>query len=394
MKEVRGNIDELTDEQLKKQIKEMNIMIRQPVNQLKERLIIYTHFDPIDLGYSNELQMLVGNRDNRLDLGKIKTVLTKYKYGNLTDLKIGNVTLSGGETGQHYVAELELPKGTYLGHFGDGQTVLPMDYAIEISHNIFNKPKIIVENGKQVIKVKARLIKKEEIDNKCKETEATLNKILNKDTDFVQLDIGGGFESYTIDHAKEAINVLIKQLPSKLLTDAVDQLDSIVFKDVKISEHNPRGKFDILDNKVYLRMNHEIFIQNLDQSTVPSTGLIHEMGHVVDVVLLNDTSKSARFHAIYEEEKNNITGLVTYKDYAKSNAQEFFAEIFKAMYSTDFKQQDAVKKEAPKAVEYIKNKINEYIEDYEFIQNVEQVAGESHYDKFPYSILRFPQEIK
>ncbi|AHD04377.1 lethal factor domain protein [Paenibacillus larvae subsp. larvae DSM 25430] len=87
------------------------------------------------------------------------------------------------------------------------------------------------------------------------------------------------------------------------------------------------------------------------------------MGHVVDVVLLNDTSKSARFNAIYEEEKNNITSLVTYKDYAKSNAQEFFAEVFKAMYSTDSKQQDAVKKEAPKAVDYIKNKIKEYVED-------------------------------
>ncbi|MDT2192796.1 hypothetical protein [Paenibacillus larvae] len=88
-----------------------------------------------------------------------------------------------------------------------------------------------------------------------------------------------------------------------MLTDAVDELDSVVFQDVKISEHNPRGLFSVLDNKVYLRMNHEIFIQHLDQSTVPSTGLIHEMGHVVDVVLLNDTSKSARFNAIYEEEK-------------------------------------------------------------------------------------------
>ncbi|MDT2192797.1 hypothetical protein P7H14_12250 [Paenibacillus larvae] len=33
------------------------------------------------------------------------------------------------------------------------------------------------------------------------------------------------------------------------------------------------------------------------------------------------------------------------------------------MYSTDSKQQDAVKKEAAKAVDYIKNKIKEYVED-------------------------------
>ncbi|MGG4396084.1 ADP-ribosyltransferase [Paenibacillus thiaminolyticus] len=363
LSEVRGNIDKLTDEQLKKQIKEMNRMIKHPVNQLEERQIIYIHFDPIDLGYSDELQMLVGNGDRQFDRGKIKTVLNEYKYGNLTDLKIGNLTLSGGETGQYYVAELELPKGTYLGHLGDGQTVLPTDYAIEITNNMLSRPKVIRENGKELIKVNARLIKKEKIENKVKETEAALNKMLYKDTDFVKLNIGGGFESYTIDQAKEAIHALIKHIPSKLLNDALDELESIVFQDVKIRENNPRGLFDENTNTVYIRVKHETFIQNIDQSADPARGLIHEMGHVADIVLFNKTSYSPRFNGIYEEEKNNITNIVTYQDYAARNAQEFFAEIFKAMHSTDPKQQDAVKKEAPKAVDYINTKIKEYIED-------------------------------
>lgn len=360
LNEVRGKIDDLTDEQLKSQIKEMNIMIKQPVNLLKESQIIYTHFDPKDLGYSNELQMLVGNGDRQFDRGKIKTVLNEYNYGNLTDLKIGNLTLSGGETGQYYVAELELPKGTYLGHLGDGQTVLPTDYAIEITNNMFSRPKVIRENGKELIKVNARLIQKEKIENKVKETEAALNKMLNKDTDFVKLNIGGGFESYTIDQAKEAIHALSKHVPSKLLHDALDELDSIVFQDVKIRENNPRGLFDENMNTVYIRVKHETFIQNIDQSGDPARGLIHEMGHVADIVLFNKTSYSPRFNGIYEEEKNNITNIVTYQDYAARNAQEFFAEIFKAMYSTDPKQQDAVKKEAPKAVDYINTIIKEY----------------------------------
>ncbi|MEV2907894.1 ADP-ribosyltransferase [Paenibacillus larvae] len=363
LKEVRGNIDELTDEQLKKQIKEMNNMIKLPVNQLKEKQIIYTHFDPIDLGYSNELKMLVGDGDNRLDPEKIKTILTEYKYGYLTDLKIGNLILSGGETGQHYVAELELPKGTYLGHFGDGQMVLPTDYAIEISHNAFNKPKIIVEKGKEVIKVKARLIKKEEIEHKVKETEAALTKLFNKDNDsfVVKLDIGGGFESYAIDHAKEASSTLIKQLPSKLLKDVIFDLNSIIFTDLKLNNNDGTlGYTDSIKGNVHVRVKHEILIQKLDPIVNQSAVLIHEMGHVVDQMLFNYTSKSTGFKEIYEEEKDNLTGLVTHNGYGRQDSEEFFAEIFKAMHSTDPRQKEAVRREAPRAVAFIQNKIDDY----------------------------------
>ncbi|CAH8711590.1 lethal factor domain protein [Paenibacillus thiaminolyticus] len=362
LNEVRGNIDELTDEQLKNQIKEMNIMIKQPVNLLKERQIIYTHFDPKALGYSNELQMLVGSESRQLDRGKIKTVLNEYQYGNLTDLKTGNLTLTGGETGQYYVAELELPKGTYVGHLGDGQTVLPTDYAIEITNNMFSKPKVIRENGKELIKVNARLIKKEKIESKIRVTETTLTKLFKNGSFVVKLDIGGGFESYAIDHAKEAISTLIKQLPSKLLNDAIDYLDSITFTDVKLNNNDGTlGYHDSMN--VFVRVKHEILIQKLDPIVNQSAVLLHEMGHVVDSMLLNDTSKNRKFIDIYNEEKDNLTSLVTHNNYGREDSVEFFAEIFKAMYSTDPKQQDAVKKEAPKAVDYIKTKIKEYIED-------------------------------
>ncbi|CAH8770544.1 anthrax toxin lethal factor-related metalloendopeptidase [Paenibacillus dendritiformis] len=362
LNEVRGNIDELTDEQLRNQIKEMNIIIKQPVNLLKERQIIYTHFDPKDLGYSNELQMLVGSESRQLDRGKIKTVVNEYKYGNLTDLKTGNLTLSGGETGQYYVAELELPKGTYVGHFEDGQTVLPTDYAIEITNNMFSKPKVIRENGKELIKVNARLIKKEKIENKIRVTETNLTKLFKNGSFVVKLDIGGGFESYAIDHAKEAISTLIKQLPSKLLNDAIDYLDSITFTDLKLN--NNEGTLGYHDSmNVFVRVKHEILIQKLDPIVNQSAVLLHEMGHVVDSMLLNDTSKNRKFIDIYNEEKDKLTSLVTHNNYGKEDSVEFFAEIFKAMYSTDPKQQDAVKKEAPNAVAYIKTKIKEYIED-------------------------------
>ncbi|EJW20256.1 lethal factor domain protein [Paenibacillus alvei] len=362
LNEVRGNIDEITDEQLKKQIKDMNIMIKQPVNLLKERQIIYTHFDPKDLGYSNELQMLVGSQSRQLDRGKIKTVVNEYKYGNLTDLKTGNLTLSGGESGQYYVAELELPKGTYVGHFEDGQTVLPTDYAIEITNNMFSRPKVIRENGKELIKVNARLIKKEKIESKIRVTETTLTKLFKNGSFVVKLDIGGGFESYAIDHAKEAISTLIKQLPSKLLNDAIDYLDSITFTDVKLNNNDGTlGYHDSMN--VFVRVKHEILIQKLDPIVNQSAVLLHEMGHVVDSMLLNDTSKNRKFIDIYNEEKDNLTSLVTHNNYGREDSVEFFAEIFKAMYSTDPKQQDAVKKEAPKAIDYINTKIKEYIED-------------------------------
>lgn len=364
VKKVRGDIDQITDERVKKQIQEMNTMIKQPANQLKHSLVVYIHFDPIDLGYSKAENMLEESKSgsNRLDRHKIENILTKYKYGNLIGLKVGDLTLSGGETGQHFLAEIELPPGTHLGHFGDGQIVLPTDYAIEIPHNLFNKPKIIAENGKEIIKVQSKLVKKEDIQKKIQQTEKAVNKKFNdKESNFIQLDVGTGFESYTMEHAEKAINDFIKNVPSKLVKDAVDQLDSIIFTDRRIpvqdQEKNVRGWFDHHNLKVYLRTNHEIFLQNLDQSTEPSTGFIHEMGHVVDVELFGNTSETPKFKDIYEREKDNLTSLVTYKDYGKSNPQEFFAEVFKAMHSSRSEQRKAVNKEAPDAVRYIYEKI-------------------------------------
>ncbi|MBG0970033.1 hypothetical protein [Bacillus sp. SRB3LM] len=61
-----------------------------------------------------------------------------------------------------------------------------------------------------------------------------------------------------------------------------------------------------------------------------------------------------------KEEKSNVTKLNTVHDYAQESTIEFFAEIFKSMYSSIVKYRESIRKEAPEAVKYIEDKLKEY----------------------------------
>lgn len=348
-------------------------MIKQPENKLKQSQTIYTHFEASDLGYDNESNMMDEENPTKLNKNKINYILNHAKFSSMNEFKVSDLTLSGGKKGQRFVAELELPAGTYLGYLDNGETILPTDYAIEIKHSSIpghpDKPKIIVENGKQVIKVKAKLLKKEAIEEKVKATEGVLNKELKKrlirESDMVKLTAREGFESYITDSAKKAIRDVIDNVPTKIMKEIFQDENIIEFQDVKISDNNPVGLFDKYKKKIYIRANHIQLLKNVDSNSDASRALIHEIGHAVDELLLDGISETPKFKSIFEKEKNNISSIITYKDYAKKDSHEFFAEIFKAMHSTDSKQRDAVKKEAPEAVEYIKSKMKEYLDSLE-----------------------------
>ncbi|PGT56944.1 lethal factor domain protein [Bacillus cereus] len=374
LKEIYGDISKIADMKFKKQIVDMDKMIKQRVNQITKKQTIYTYFTAQDLGYENESKMMQDNNKLQFDEKKIDNIVTKFTYGNFTDLRIGNLMLFKGKSEERYVVQLELPKGTYLGHLGDGQTILPLDYAMKIETDLIGQPKtsIITIDGKQLIKVKAKLVGKDEIKKEVNKKEIALNGELKKKfgeeikkDSIIKLNFKGMFPSYSVKTVEKAINDLINNVPSRILKDTIRELESITFTDEKlIGEEGTTGFYS--NSEIYLKTNHKGFFKQLEGVDL-SRAFIHEMGHAIDDILFSKTSLSPKFEQIYEREKGNLTSLVTHinsetnERYATTNSEEFFAEIFKAIYSPDSKQREAVKKEAPDAVEYIKNKIEEYI---------------------------------
>lgn len=377
---------------VKEKALELDKIIKQPVNQLSESQTIYTYFTAEDLGYAGESSITKKGTPNELDKNKINSVLKEYKYGTLTDLNLGELTSSSGEKGQRFVVELELPKGTYVGHLGDGKTVLPSGYAIDIfqSNKLHHpdNPKIIVENGKQIIKVKGKLIDKKVIQEKQKTLETKLNDMVkekfkneefNKSSNFIKLDFAGLSTAYAMSQAEEAIKNLLNNqyLPKKLLKDTLSKLqnkDGIIFSDQQILEDDPLaiGVYNVLEKQVYIKSNY--FINRFPNENL-STVLLHEIGHVVDLDILGDgkipysnndeINNDFQLMYGYFREKKAIPELNSPGKYAYENVDEFFAEIFKSMYSPDTTENKAeiyhqsIEKAVPDAVKNIKDKLQE-----------------------------------
>ncbi|MDO6629415.1 anthrax toxin lethal factor-related metalloendopeptidase [Bacillus thuringiensis] len=375
IKKAHGDIDKITDAKIKKKIESLDEMIKQPENKTEKKQTIYTHFDPSDLGYEKESDMTNEENPSKLESYKISNVLKHFKFGAINEFKTSDLTMSGGKKGQRFVAELELPVGTYVGHLGDGQTVVPSDYAIEIKTSSIpghpDKPKIIVEDGKQVIKVKAKLVKKEEVIKKVVEEKKKLNQGLQalnlieaNESEFIKLDLQGMSTSYSVKNAQEAVEKLQtnKVFPTKLLKKGLSELKREGGITFTTDDIDSGGYFD--PNRKVIVLKADATVANFDPDYTVARNLVHELGHVFDkkvfsVNSMTPLSANPKFKAIYNKEKNNISDINTNGDYAKLNASEFFAEVFKSMFSPDSKDRkakeyhDAIRKEAPEAVKFI-----------------------------------------
>jgi len=180
------------------------------------------------------------------------------------------------------------------------------------------------------------------------------------------------YAKYVANKAHDAIKFLKHNLPQKLLKDCVQRLNAtegFIFTDNKINSYPENsgakddlvGIFNELKGTIYIQHNDFGLMNKITSATNDYTVLVHEVGHAFDKLLFNKASSTPKFRTIYEKEKDNLTEAVTPNGYGKQSSHEFFAEVFKAMYSTDLKQKEAVEREAPEAVQYIKNKINSYI---------------------------------
>ncbi|HDR4369154.1 TPA: hypothetical protein ACKU3G_004030 [Bacillus cereus] len=385
-----SDINKINDPKVQKIIEEINETIKRPENKLENPKTIYLSFRAQDLGYKETSNITQINNDKindeKIDRKKVSNVLKHFKDMTFTDFKVGHLTNSGREGQERFLVKLQLPKGTYLGDLGDGRVVLPLDYGMSIVHskNLLNSdgPKIITDNHQEIISVVANLVKKEFIEKKIADLEASLNNEVNlkfgevnQQSNLIKFDLDGLSISYAMKNAKKAILDLIgnRYIPRGILKDillTLKQEGGIVITDNPINgDPSVDGNTDPINNVVKIKMAPRFLAKHSKDYTLSRT-LIHELGHVLDKKILGNgeyISDDLAFREIFKEEKDKISQLNTEGGYATHNTHEFFAEVFKSMYSTDSelhsadKYHKSIKEEAPKAVAYIKEKINQYL---------------------------------
>lgn len=367
LKEYNGILDEIDDRKypnVKKKLKELDKLLKYEVNKLIYPKDIYISLDANDLNVELRAQYM-NNTPTTLNRTACSNILG-YKFGTLLGFEVGSLIKDMREMDK-VLLRITLPAGSYLGCFysrGEQKVIIPPNNDIEIKSS-----KIIVYEGREIIALKAVLKEKYFVDQKISNLEKKLsNKFIDFDKSiyFVKLDFKNGFESYALDFAETSINSLISNFPKnkQLYEDIIDDIKQIVFTDSRIpvpTGSDISGWFDKYNKILYIKPTTPRFILNIDKSMDSRTAILHEVAHAIDELQL-DFSINAKFNQIYNEEKSAViqNEIITSEGYAGNNISEYFAEVFKSIYSPYSEQRQVIKEIAPKSVSFIEQKIKEY----------------------------------
>lgn len=367
LKEYNGDINKIDSNKyphIKEMFFKLDKLIKSDENKLYSPKDIYIGYSHVDLGLYEKSDLISDKTPTLIDNIHSKNILEKYEFGSLIGFELGNI-IKDLDDSHILMLRLTLPEGAYLACLYDGQNekvMIPSNYSMKI-----NSRKVSTYKGRQIIVLKASLKEKEYVYKKINDTKITLIdkfKSLDKKDSFIEFDIGNGFESYTLDFAKLSIDSLIKNFPKKLYRDCIgDNLNQIIFTDKIIPNTENldlRGKYNPSDKTLYLRPNNHIFLTSKDPSSDSKSAILHESAHIADKMVLS-CSSDLRFIQLFKLEKDKLNEIITYKDYAKTNVSEYFAEVFKSMFSPYSNQRSEINKLAPKSVDFIKRSIDEYI---------------------------------
>ncbi|EOO24340.1 hypothetical protein IIU_06752, partial [Bacillus cereus VD133] len=277
-------------------------------------------------------------------------------------------------SGSDPLVEITVPKGSHAayvtGENHSSELIIERGAGLEFTE----KPTKVLDGNNYRIKIKARLLSSEEmgkraekLNEKVKDKESKLNNRLisklklDKSSNFIKLDFSGPQIEYNIKKTEEAINDFLSNVPSNLAKKCMEELETIKFTDQNLGIENDAGSYTANKNEIIVRTNHPGLVNSDSPLNTVSNVLLHEMGHAVGEAVTNHSDTSPQFKSIFQREKNNITDLITYKGYAQKNISEFYAEIFRAMYSPDSKMRKEIQKQAPEAVAYIKEKVDQFV---------------------------------
>ncbi|WP_277996883.1 anthrax toxin lethal factor-related metalloendopeptidase, partial [Bacillus cereus] len=230
--------------------------------------------------------------------------------------------------------KLEVPKGIHGGYIGNFLTKEGAnDFLIERGQGIqINKASIINQKGKEFIKLEAKLITDEKLEDEMEKYNRELNNKLKEnfisieDHDLVQIDLSGRF--FTKNYI---ISKLIIDSLAKIPSDFIDLIN------MSAQSHSDKPNIRIIDDYIngeektegihYSDGEHATYI-SLRVSRNPIYTTYHEIAHAADDFLFSFISLDEEFKELFKKESANFPEGW----YGKTDEKEYFAECFALFY--------------------------------------------------------------
>ncbi|WP_271496993.1 anthrax toxin lethal factor-related metalloendopeptidase [Enterococcus sp. 5H] len=314
------------------------------------------------------------NNPNILDNTKVEHLREFYRYGFLSDFLIGSATGNEPQVNGQFKVRIKVPERTPLVQVNNAidNLIINRNMGLEIE-----SIRRITDRGREVLRVEANLISKEEVDKKIQKVKNNIDTIVaDKIGDkykLIAFDLSGKGASLISEQAEQMVSRFIDVIPLPILKEGISFMGekgaNIVLTDKKLGYVREALPVDILpsqEEKVFNEANRSAGRYNPYKRTIVINGhargivgnhmdperLLHEFGHVVDNMRGqgysdDNLSNSAEFKVIFNEERDKLT------EYGKTNIQEFFAEAFRLTYSTNLQKREHIKESAPKSYEFI-----------------------------------------
>lgn len=349
-------------------IKNTDEIFQEKVSKSNVRHTFYMNLNFQELGFrSNEYL----DNQNRIDLEKFASFIDQFQYFNFNGNLIGSLSQSKLSTNERIRLRINVPINTRILFLEDGSAILDRDIGL-----IVNRISLFSE-GRQYIGMDVDVVSKEDIRKEIESDEIEINKILQSHlsidrSDLVEINAKSLISNYTALKAKESIQYLIKVIPSDIFIQAIKAKNKgdfkINFSDKISDDDDTDGYYDANKNMLHVRI-----ICDDDDSELDT--LVHEFGHSVDYNILGQgegmhSLNSSLFTELFVKEKGNLTevtsGIVAYDEagngitYGSVNPAEFFAEVFKNMYSSDLNKEELIWRQVPETCQYIASQISEY----------------------------------
>ncbi|MGX5452592.1 ADP-ribosyltransferase [Bacillus cereus] len=391
LREVNGDIDlikiDLLDsDEIRKSILTLDKAVMKS-KKIEKDIHVYKYLTDKDIDF--KLGNLYSKDMTIIDRDKYHLISKDFKYGIFSGYLDPHLTKQESITKGPILLELKIPKGTHVGYLDNNEHILlPRNQGVNIT-----KSHIIVENGKERIKFEAEIIDEKKVMDEIKDKENTINKFFREaiekgtsnhreneipiDTKLVNIVTNSLNASVTVNRAENLLHVLTQNIPSDLLIKTLEQMKHDA--PITITDYNwdtadkkfglnmtkqyeePLGIYNYRNKQLVLNLSkHEHQVDSLPEILVglpaPKSGvqtLLHEFGHAVDDLILNNSSQTFGFDQVYKNEKDNIK----IEKYMQKNQREFFASAFGYIFSPNPQYQMRIKQEAPKTVEFIQNEL-------------------------------------
>ncbi|WP_237089047.1 ADP-ribosyltransferase [Paenibacillus larvae] len=359
LEKFRGNIK---DESTTRDVDRIDKVLKNRHAKLDHSVYVYRNFKSKELGFKGSLYE---KEKMTIDKEQYRQFSNDFKYGMIHDFMNANLSKDSGNRSQPILLYLKVPKGSSMGHLKDDQVFIDRNQGFEVK-----SMKIILEKGREVIKVEAELVPAADVLKKVKDIETQMNTKFNTETNLnlkaVHLKVDGFYSSVVTQRSEELFNQLTSSVPKNGLSSIVSKMNkdgAIIFTDQDGAARgkDTKGAYDKESKSLWVQINHEG--HNLEKDADRKT-LFHEFGRAQDELLFKNQSKKENFQKIYEVEKNNIT----IDDSIKKNAEEFFAGVFSNLFSPDSKKREQIQTEAPKTSEFIRN-LYQHATDFNGVKN-------------------------